>query len=323
MSDENQHWVPKLLLKNFADDDGRVYCLDIHSDEVKKPPPKHAASERGFNDFAIDGKAVSFERSLGKVETKAAPILKRIVADRSLAGLTPIEREHVARFIAIQSVRTKAFYEGLADKPPRELFGSTFEIIWISSLVTAREIARRHWALMVIEGGEDFYLGDNPVVLQRTRNMRDGSNLGFDVAGVEAFLPLSPKCALYMACPTIGREIIACYEAAMAVHRMVRLAVYSGTNGGGAELREAQSVNRRSHNIYQSFTTGAPLVADPANVENLNYLQCSWSLRKVFSNWRDFAFARQVFQKTPQYRSVVSTSLLEKGRIFFPAERVL
>jgi hypothetical protein len=59
MSDENQHWVPKLLLKNFADD-GRVYCLDIHSDEITKPPPKHAASERGFNDFEIAGRLVSF-----------------------------------------------------------------------------------------------------------------------------------------------------------------------------------------------------------------------------------------------------------------------
>jgi hypothetical protein len=52
MSDENQHWVPKLLLKNFADD-GRVYCLDIQTDKITKRPPKYAASERGFNEFEI------------------------------------------------------------------------------------------------------------------------------------------------------------------------------------------------------------------------------------------------------------------------------
>src|ERR1700686_2163819 len=150
MSDENQHWVPKLLLKNFADA-GRVYCLDIHSDEVTKPPPKYAASERGFNDFEIDGKPVSFEGKLEKIETKAAPVLKRIIGAQSLAGLSPIARQHVARFVAAQSFRTKAFYEALADKPLREEFGATFKYMWHSLFVTAHEIACRHWALMVIK----------------------------------------------------------------------------------------------------------------------------------------------------------------------------
>jgi hypothetical protein len=319
MSDENQHWVPQLLLRNFADA-GRVYCLDIHSDEIKKRPPKYAAAEPGFNDFEIDGKPVSFEDKLEKIETKAAPILKRIVKAQNLVGLSPIDRQHVARFIAAQSFRTKAFYEGLTDKPPREAFGITFKYMWHSSIVAAIEIARRHWALMVIEGDEVFYLGDNPVVLQRTRDPNDGTNLGFDVPGVEAFLPLSPKCALYMPCRATSREIIAHYEAAMAVHRMVRLAVYSGIKGGGAELLDAQATIRRSHHIYKAFTEGAPIVADPENIENLNYLQCSWSLNTVYSNRRDFAFARHVFRKSPQYRNAVRTSLLEKGRILFPAE---
>ncbi len=29
MTDENQHWVPRFLIKNFADLDGRVFFLDI------------------------------------------------------------------------------------------------------------------------------------------------------------------------------------------------------------------------------------------------------------------------------------------------------
>jgi hypothetical protein len=270
MSNENQHWVPKLLLRNFADA-RQVYCLDIHSDEIKKRPPKHAASEPGFNDFEIDGKAISFEDKLEKIETKAAPVLKRIVSAKNLVGLSPIDRQHVARFIATQSFRTKAFYEGLAGKPPREAFGTTFKYMWHSSVVTAAEIAHRHWALMVIEGDEVFYLGDNPVVLQRTRDPKDGTNLGFDVPGVEAFLPLSPKCALYIPCPATSHEIIVRYEAAMAVHRMVRLAVYSGIKGGGAELLDAQATMRRSHHIYKALTEATPIVAEPANIENLNY----------------------------------------------------
>jgi hypothetical protein len=238
-----------------------------------------------------------------------------------LSGLSPLDRQHVARFIATQSFRTKAFYEGLTDKPPREEFGATFKYMWHSSIVAAIEIARRHWALMVIEkGNEVFYLGDNPVVLQRTRDPKDGTNLGFDVSGVEAFLPLSPKCALYMPCRATSHEIIVRYESAMALHRLVRLAVYSGINGGSDELRDAQATIRRSHHIYKAFTEGTPLVAEQANIENLNYLQCMWSLSAVYSNRKDFAFARHVFRKNPQYRNAVRTSLLEKGRILFPAD---
>jgi uncharacterized protein DUF4238 len=138
MSDENQHWVPKLLLKNFADDDGRVYCLDIHSDEIMKRPPKYAASERGFNEFEIDGKLVSFEDKLEKIETKAAPVLKRIIGARNLTGLSSLDREHVARFMAAQSVRTKAFYEGLADKPPPRSVRNNVQI-HVAQLVRNRE----------------------------------------------------------------------------------------------------------------------------------------------------------------------------------------
>ncbi|CCD97732.1 DUF4238 domain-containing protein [Bradyrhizobium sp. STM 3809] len=319
MSAENQHWVPKLLLKNFVDA-GRVYCFDIHSGEVTKPPPKFAACEPGFNDFEIDGKRVSFEDKFEKIETKAAPILKRILAERSLAGLSAPDRRHVARFVAAQSFRTKAFYEGLADKPSRSDYGTIFNYLWHSLFVVAQDIARRHWALMVIEGDDAFYLGDNPVVLQRTCEPNNGKNLGFDVVGVEAFLPLSPVCALYIACSTISRMIIDTYEQAMAVHRIARAKIFSGGGIGLADLLETQATLRRAGPIYKAFTEGAPLVATPENIDNLNYLQCSWALNKVHSNRKDFAFARKVFRQTPQYRETVRTSVLEKGRILLPPD---
>jgi hypothetical protein len=97
MSDENQHWVPKLLLKKFADTDGRVFQLDIHSNVVTKPPPRKAASSPGFNNFDIEGQVVSFEKRLETVETKAAPVLKRIIEARSLSGLSSIDRKKSRR----------------------------------------------------------------------------------------------------------------------------------------------------------------------------------------------------------------------------------
>ena len=311
MSDENQHWVPKLLLKKFADTDGRVFRLEIHSNVVTKPAPRKAASGRGFNNFDIEGQVVSFEERLEKVETKAAPVLNRIIEARSLSGLSSIDRKKVADFVAAQSFRTEAFYKGLESNPSRKDFGPLFIQLWDSSFILSAQIEARHWVLMVIEHDDVFYLGDQPVVLQRTFDPKDGSNLGFDVEGVEAFMPISPGCALFMPCRSVSDPLIASYEAAVELHRTVRSAVMRGLRGGSSELAIAQDTIRRGDPLYQAYMKGAPIKAKPENVENLNYLQCSWAHAGVFSNRRDFTFARRVFSDSPQYRSTPTTRLLQ------------
>ena len=312
MADENQHWIPKLLLKKFADTDGRVFRLDVHSGVVTKPPPKNAASSPGFNQFDVEGQIVSFEERLEKVETKAAPVLKRIIEGRSLSNLSSIDRKKVANFVAAQSFRTEAFYKGLENNPLREDFGLLFTQLWESSSILSALIESRHWALMVIEHNDVFYLGDQPVVLQRTFDPKNGSDLGFDVQGVEAFMPLSPSCALFMPCRSVSDPLIASYEAAMDLHRTVRSAVMRGFSGGSLELTTAQDAIRRGDPLYQAYTAGVPLKVKSENVENLNYLQCSWAHTGVFSNRRDFTFAKKVFDETPQFRNTPTTRLLQK-----------
>jgi hypothetical protein len=311
MSDENQHWVPKFLVKNFADRDGRVFCFDIHTDQITKPPPRQAASEKAFNDFEVDGETISFENRLETIETHAAPILKRMIDERQLTTLTAEDRRRVAAFVATQSFRTKAFYEGLSAKMDRNTFAGKFSLLFDGISILGAEIARRHWALMIASGDEVFYLGDNPAVLQRTDNPRDGSHLGFDVAGVEAFLPLAPHCALYMPCRTISEERIERYHAALDLHRAMRSSALRGHPGGADELRLAQLVITRLDPLYQAMMMGVALPAQPEHVENLNYLECSWAHSAVYSNRRDFAFARRVFRENPHYREVPTTSLID------------
>lgn len=309
MSDENQHWVPKLLLKKFADTDGRLFRLDLHSNVVTKPPPRNAASSPGFNNFDIKGQIVSFEDRLEKVETRAAPVLKRIIEARSLSGLSAIDR--IADFVAAQSFRTEAFYEGLENNPTRKDFGSLFAQLWESAFILSSQIKTRHWVLMFIEHDDVFYLGDQPVVLQRTFEPKNGTGLGFDVQGVEAFMPLCPTYALYLPCRSVSDPLIASYEAAMELHRTVRSAVMRGATGGSSELALAQDTIRRGAPLYRAYTAGTALTAKPKHVENLNYLQCSWAHAGVYSNRRDFTFARRVFSENPQYRTTPMTRLLQ------------
>lgn len=311
MSDAIQHWVPRFLIKEFSDTDGRVFRLDVRSDRVTKPPPKHAASRPSFNEFEIDGQPFSFEGRLAKLESNAAPAIRRILNARSFALTTARDRVAISQFIAVQSFRTDAFTKGIDHVERRSDLGQLLQQAWRSAFLVAGELARRRWAVMTTTGTDHFYLGDSPVVLQRTENPRDGNGLGFDVVGVEAFMPLSPTCALWMPCRSVGDQLVSGYENAIALHRMVRQAVLSGDSGGHQELEIAQRVIRSGHHIYVGFTEGLALQANPENVENLNYLQCSWASEAIYSDRNDFDFARRVFRENPQYRSVPKTTVVE------------
>ena len=316
MSNENQHWVPRFLIKNFADRDGRVYRLDVQTDEIKKPPPKYAASDASFNEFVIGGKAVSFEDKLEKIETAAAPVLKQIVRDGSIAGLTETQRGRLSDFMAAQSFRTDAFYKGLEVQGTRQEFGPIFTQLWRSAFILSAEIMRRRWVLMSIEHNDVFYLGDHPLVLQYT-DMRPGpSELGFDIEGVEAMMPLSPKYALWMPCAVIGNQLIGGYKTALQTPENIRLAVARGVRMDAemdALMALSKRIRERDLPLYEAFTLGKPLIASPENVENLNYLQCEFAQSAVYANRGDFTFAKHVFNKTPQYRASPKVRLSEFG----------
>jgi hypothetical protein len=307
---ENQHWVPKFLIRNFADTDGRVFRLDIQTDVITKPPPKHAAAAIAFNEFGIDGRSISFEAELTKIETRAAPILQSIVAAGSVTGCSSRDRRKLADFMAAQSFRTEAFYRGFDGSITRNAFGEIFAQAWRSAFIVADELYRRHWALMEAVGETFFYLGDSPLVLQRTENPSDGSGLGFDVSGVEAFLPLSPRFALYMPCRFVSDQIIEGFANAKAVSQG------APTTELGREL--AQKILSEHSPLHVALTTGVALPCLTENIENLNYLQCSWAFSAVYSHERRFDFARKVFRETPQFRQAPKVSMIGIGR---PLER--
>ena len=238
------------------------------------PPPKYAASDVGFNDFHVNGQAVSYEDHLGKIETAAAPILRTIIASASVAGLTELQREQVANFVAAQSFRTEAFYKGLGSSVARRDFGAIFAELWRGAAMLSAEIRRRKWLPMVIEHDDVFFLGDHPVVLQHTETPTAPKPLGFDIEGVAAFMPLSPKCVLYMPCTSISRQIIGGYEDALAAPENLRRANEAGavTDMEDADfLALAQRVLENSGPLYESLTRGVALIASPENIDNVNY----------------------------------------------------
>lgn len=317
---ENQHYIPKFLLKNFTDSDGRVFCLNIKSNNITKPPPKHAGSDIAFYEFSDGGQVVSFEKKLQRIESLAAPVIRKIIKASSISKLTSVECDKISAFIAIQSIRTKAFREGLSFIDGKDM-RETFEALLNSSFFTSAKIRERKWVLMKIENDGVFYLGDHPVVLQNTENPSKVESLGFDIVGIEAFLPLSPKLALYMPCRSISDEIILGYESGIRLQQNALAAGIHGKQLPGvnpAFIAQANLALDRLSGLYEAITKGTPIICCTENIENLNYLQCAWAHESVFSNYKDFTFAKHVLEKTPQYRETMKTSILQIGDMLIP-----
>lgn len=318
MAGENQHWVPKFLIKKFRDADGRVFFLDVNTDTLGKRSPQQLASDYGFNDFVIDGEVVSFEGELQKIETRAAPALARIIEQMSTVGLSDVELTAIAEFVSVQSLRTKSFQVGLQGSRSRAEFGPTFSLLWKSALIEARHIRARPLIALLAPEGHRFYLSDHPVTLQHVENPASREPLGMDIAGVEMYMPLTPQISLYWLCTRIAEEFVSAYSSGEEMHRLIRRSTLSGISVPGLDqlsLFDLQKCMSRIRPMRNAIILGSGVNAPAEVVENANYLQCVWAHNALFSNTNDFEFACRVFRTNPQYRGVPSVALHQKGVI--------
>jgi hypothetical protein len=114
---ENQHYVPKMLLRNFAFD-GRgkqlqIHVFDKHTDNEFSTGIGNVVAERGFYDFP-DGEQ-SMEPMLAELETHTAAAISTLVEARRLDAITGGDAHWLATFVAVQFLRAKNFREAARD----------------------------------------------------------------------------------------------------------------------------------------------------------------------------------------------------------------
>lgn len=107
---ENQHHVPKLLLRNFACKEKKgkfyTYAFDKHQDKPFGPVEiSNILAEKGFYDLDIGDGAISMEHSLSDLETQTANVIKDILAEEKLSN-SEKEKSWLSVFIAAQFLRT-------------------------------------------------------------------------------------------------------------------------------------------------------------------------------------------------------------------------
>ena len=308
-----RHYVPKLLLRNFVGPDGKVGVFDIGSGSVGRKPVKDIAGEFEYYDFPLpEAGGMIAEDALQVVESDAARVIKKIIKSKNVKVLTDNHRQKFARFIAIQSFRTKAFFHGLRTPFTNDSREKIFARLWESLPLYESEILNRSWLLMETTSEREFYLGDHPIALQHTEDPGGARQLGFDVPGVEAYLPIAPTFAVYLPCRSVSDEIVSGYRHAVELHRQARVATLSGRDHPFANpigLQTLQRVIHSAKSFYDADVTGKSLKSLPENVINFNALQINFSVNEVYSHESDFSFAKEVIEKRPDYSRAISTSL--------------
>jgi hypothetical protein len=108
MSAQNQHYVPKFVLRQFLSNERReqVSVYDKHADRAFTTSIRNIMAERRFNDFVFDEWSGSFEPIATKIEHFILPRYSKIIEQRRLEG-TPDEKADLSFLIAFQMLRTK------------------------------------------------------------------------------------------------------------------------------------------------------------------------------------------------------------------------
>src|SRR6266567_1716490 len=95
---ENQHYVPKFLLRNFAIDPAakrgaeKVHAFDKARGRSFVANVRNVAAAFDFYDLAVDGDEVSLEKFLSTLEAEAARAIARAITERSLRDLSEDEQ---------------------------------------------------------------------------------------------------------------------------------------------------------------------------------------------------------------------------------------
>lgn len=301
-----QHYVPRFVLKQFSTGKKhKLFAFDKRSDNVFSTNIKNVAAESRFYDFEVGGHEVTIEPGLERIESRAKPVIASLLDADSIAGLDHEDRALLSLFLAVQFLRTKWFREQFREMPRqlegalRKKLGQDADLSAIAHLMRvpddnelvlhtyrflrnhAEELAKRFadkvWVLLATDGRHPFMIGDHPIGLQNQVDTGPFGNLGIGVKGIEIYMPLTPRRALAMWCPSI-------------------LATLRG---------QAQLYGRASNadEIVRVVESSSALWYSPESVINFNSLQIAHSERFVFSSTGNFSLATQMLAAYPTLRT--------------------
>jgi Protein of unknown function (DUF4238) len=313
---ENQHYVPKFLLRNFAELDKnrseKVWAFDKSNSSIFCTNLRNIAAECGFYDIDGGDEPIPTESLLSELEGHAAQALRKIVEERSLGSLSSADRDWLANFCAVQFVRVPNLREkqsALDDCLKRKIVesgGDANGVVGFKPMTTkdvkefavtmilraAKEFApyfaNKVCLLLETNVGDPFFVSDNPIALHNENDFRPYGNLGLAVAGIEIYLPITPTLTLTFWDRSVPERLLALVAAFKAR--------VNGTN------LETSLRTRRPEELIGAAQTGGRAHCASEVVMFLNSLQVINASRFVISATKGFALATRMLQEKPHLR---------------------
>lgn len=328
---EIQHYVPKLLLRGFAerrgDDNWQIGVFDKLVDKRFLTNIKNIAAETGFYEGKIDDKKFSAEELLTKIESDASSAIEKIKAQNSLSALTSGERLYLALFIAAQFLRSKTAREQMKDidraitdrirnmgHDPAELANfkmletddevKLHSISFLGTNVTeiARTLLQKNLSLFTTAASLPLWIGDNPVVLHNSNDYGPYGNLGFSVRGIEIYMPISSTQIIGMLCPSILAGMREAYvRGKVSLTQVSPLSVLNLKSDPSVLRQQRCQLEKSLANIERAigeFTSNEPIECKKDNIDFFNALQARSAERFVMARTNDFDDVEKMLANT-------------------------
>lgn len=322
MADQLHHYVPRFLLRRFRSDTCVLHVMDKHTGRrfrvsTSKKSSLEVAAERGMYEFEFAGVPMTLEPALATLESDTAIVIDKILRAERLDHSDAKARGTLARFLAVQLVRTRAVWATQhdvfkrmeawlrAEGAPEDCFkldpyvgeGENSEKAMRAKMICNAAadygfmIAEKDWVLLKTEENAPYMIGDHPFAMFNEVDRSPHGNLGLKVKGIQVYFPLSPTLALGLWCPSLQQHLLDGFRRLDALsersHELVR--PYLGVWRDGIRIVEA---------IQQ----GTPISSKPENMLHFNSLQISNAERFVFSSDGDFTLVEEMIRDDPKLR---------------------
>jgi hypothetical protein len=329
---KNQHYVPRMLMRPFAvrgaGKSEQVKVFDKHTDRSFTARLEDVLAGRYFNTVWHNDFVQDVEGPLSKLEDKAAPVLRKLVGERSWANLNGEEQVTLGFFLAIQFIRgpdTRARIDQMVDQmqaktetmardrgrkvsaPPTsdERKQMIFELMRSSAAEMAKLLLNKTWLLFEPEQGE-FYLGDTPLAMHNDRKMGPYGNIGLGVPGVQIYFPLAPDLLLALWCPSLTEELLVAEKKHRAMLGSLTLLNVVGVVPLTLVEREALVDLRKKWPFTQAMVAAlkarTPLKSDAENLRFINHLQVRSAERYVLARNQPFDLVKEMLAHKDSYR---------------------
>ena len=228
---KSQHYVPRFLLKHFCVDGKTIAVTNLKTQTEYKTNINNVAQENHFYDLKTMQGDVSLEEMFSGLESKAAPIIDKIVATESISWARDEDFEILEDFVLCQFYRTRksvnnttkilksenvpifdrynangekveTLYSGDLDIDDNMSKTLTYNILnhMEHNDVVRDAMASMEWLLLKTPENKKFVMSDSPVVLISRVRPADykGDTAGVELPDAQILFPISSHLLLLL-----------------------------------------------------------------------------------------------------------------------------